>query len=63
MTQKFTKKNLQKNVHERYQSLSEEGKGKKKDSMGVNDTKIYQKMKIKRLLSIEKTIWLLIYEN
>ena len=37
---------------EKYQTLSKEGK--KSEDMVVNDTKSYQKIKNKRLLSIEK---------
>ena len=40
---------------ERYQSLSKEEK-EKSNNMAVNVTKIFQKMKNKSLLSIEKNI-------
>ena len=49
------KERLQKKARERYQSLSKEGKENKHNNMMVNDTKIYQKMKNKRSLSIEET--------
>ena len=49
------KERLQKKARERYQSLSKKKK-KKSDNMVVNDTKIYQKMKNKSLLSIDKNI-------
>ena len=49
------KERLQKKARERYQSLSKKKK-KKNDNMVVNDTKIYQKMKNKSLLSIDKNI-------
>ena len=48
------KERLQQKARERYQSLSKE-KNKSCNNMVVNDTKIYQKMKNKSLLSIEKT--------
>ena len=44
------KERLQKEARERYQSFSKE------KNMVVNDTKIYQKIKNKSLLSIEKNI-------
>ena len=40
---------------ERYQNLSKEEK-EKSNNMVVEDTKIYQKMKNKSLLSIEKNV-------
>ena len=46
------KKRLQNKACERYQSLSKE----EKVNMFVNDTKIYQKIKNKSLLSVEKCI-------
>ena len=49
------KERLQKKARERYQSLSKEGKENKHNNKMVNDTKIYQKMKNKRSLSIEET--------
>ena len=45
------KERLQRKTRERYQSLSKE-KNKKSINIAVNDTKIYQKMKSKSLLSI-----------
>ena len=51
------KDKLQKKARERYQSLSKGEKEKKKiDNMVANNAKIYQKMKNKSLLSIEKNI-------
>ena len=50
------KERLQKKAHERYQSLSKEKKKKNDNNMVVNDTRTYQKMKVKNLLSIEKDI-------
>ena len=49
------KEKLQKKASERYQSPSKEEK-EKTDSMVVNHTKIYQKMKNKSLLIVEKNI-------
>ena len=49
------KEKLQKKASERYQSPSKEEK-EKTDSMVVNDTKVYQKMKNKSLLIVEKNI-------
>ena len=49
------KERLQKKARERYQSISEKEK-KKSNNMVVNYTKIYEKMKNKSLLSIEKNI-------
>ena len=49
------KEKLQKKASERYQSPSKEEK-EKTDSMVVNDTKVYQKMKNKSLLTVEKNI-------
>ena len=49
------KESLQKKVCKRYQNLSKEEK-EKNYNMVVNVTKIFQKMKNKRLLSIEKNI-------
>ena len=48
---KIIKKEYKKTC-EKYQTLSKEGK--KSEDMVVNDTKSYQKIKNKRLLSIEK---------
>ena len=42
--------------HERDKSFSKEEKEKKGNIMVVNNTKIYQKMKNKCLMSIEKNI-------
>ena len=50
------KERLQKKAHERYQSLSKEEKEEKNNNMMVRDTKIYQNMKEKNWLSIEKNI-------
>ena len=47
------KERLQKKASGRYQSLSQ-GEKEKWDNMVVNNTKIYQKMKNKSLLSVEK---------
>ena len=44
-----------KKARERYQNLSKEEK-EKSNNMVVEDTKIYQKMKNKSLLSIEKNV-------
>ena len=44
-----------KEAHKWYQSLSKEEK-EKNNNMVVNNTRIYQKMKNKSLLSIEKDI-------
>ena len=49
------KERILKRARERYQSLSKEKK-EKSGNMVVDDTKIYQKMKNKSLLSIEKNI-------
>ena len=49
------KEKLQKKARERYQSTSKEEK-EKADSMVVNDTKVYQNMKNKSLLTVEKNI-------
>ena len=49
------KEKLQKKARERYQSPSKEEK-EKTDSMVVNDTKVYQNMKNKSLLTVEKNI-------
>ena len=49
------KKRLQRKACERYQSLSKEEK-EKSNNMAMNVAKIFQKMKIKNLLSIEKKI-------
>ena len=49
------KERLQKKARERYQSISEKEK-KKSNNMVVNYTKIYEKMKNKSFLSIEKNI-------
>ena len=51
MIKKTTKK-----PHERGKSFSKEEKEKKGNIMVVNNTKIYQKMKNKCLMSIEKNI-------
>ena len=48
------KKQLQKKARERYQNLSKEEK--EKINMVVSNTKIYQKMKNKSWLSIEKIL-------
>ena len=48
-----SKERLQKIARERYQNLSKE---EKETNMVVNVTKISQKMKSKRLLSIEKNV-------
>ena len=45
-----------KKARERYQNLSKEEKEKKRNNMIVNNIKIYQRMKRKSLLSIEKKI-------
>ena len=50
------KEMLQKNTLERYQNLSNEEKEKKSDNIVVNVTTIFQNMKDKSLLSIEKKI-------
>ena len=50
------KERLQKKARERYQSLSKEEKEKKSNNTVMNNTKIYEKMKNKSLLSIEKNI-------
>ena len=47
------KKRLQNQAHEKYQNLSKE---EKSDNMAVNIRRIYQKMKNKNLLSIDKNI-------
>ena len=47
-------KRLQKKAQKRYQNLSK--KKKKKNNMVINVTKIFQNMKNKSLLSIEKNI-------
>ena len=49
------RKRVQKKAPERYQYLSKEEK-EKSDNMVMNVTKIFQKMKNKTLLSIEKNI-------
>ena len=49
------RKRVQKKAPERYQYLSKEEK-EKSDNMVMNVTKIFQKMKSKTLLSIEKNI-------
>ena len=54
----YDKKNkgrLQKKARAGYQNLSKEEK-EKSNNMVVDDTKIYQKMKNKSLLSIDKNI-------
>ena len=51
---KIVKKDYKK-ACERYQSLSKEEKDKN-NNMVVNDTKIYQKMKNKSFLNIEKIL-------
>ena len=50
------KERLQHKAQERYQSLSKEEKGKKNDSVTINNIKICQKMKSKSLMSTEKNI-------
>ena len=52
---KIITKDFKKKASERYQSLSKKKK-KKSDNIVVKDTKIYQKMKNKSLLSIQKNI-------
>ena len=49
------KEKLQKNASKRYQSLSKEEKRKNDNTVG-NNTKTYQKLKNKSLLSIEKIL-------
>ena len=49
------KERLQKKACERHQSLSKKEK-EKSDSLVVKDTKIYEKMKNKSLLSIKKIL-------
>ena len=46
---------LQKRYREKYQSISMKKK-ENNDNMVVNDTKIFQKMKSKSLLSMEKNM-------
>ena len=46
---------LQKKARERYQSLSKKEK-EESNNMLLNDSKIYQKMKNKSLLSIERNL-------
>ena len=50
------KKKTTKKSHGRDKSLSKEENEKKGNIMVVNNTKIYQKMKNKSLMSIEKNI-------
>ena len=50
------KERLQKKTREGYENFSKEEKEKKSNNMLVNVTKIYQKMKNKSFLSIEKNI-------
>ena len=49
------KERLQKKARERHQSLSKKEK-EKSNSLVVKDTKIYEKMKNKSLLSIKKIL-------
>ena len=50
------KERLQKKTREGYENFSKEEKEEKSNNMLVNVTKIYQKMKNKSFLSIEKNI-------
>ena len=50
------KERLKKKTREGYENFSKEEKEKKSNNMLVNVTKIYQKMKNKSFLSIEKNI-------
>ena len=50
------KERLQKKTREGYENFSKEEKEKKSNNMLVNVTKIYQNMKNKSFLSIEKNI-------
>ena len=51
----INKERLQKKARERHQSLSKKEK-EKSDNLVVKDTKIYEKMKNKSLLSIKKIL-------